>query len=90
MPSKRKEEARTLKSQIYEIQKESKRSYGAPKIQKVLEQKGKKSESKAHTTLYEGAGNQSNKECLFECKEYKLNVLNLSTIENEFIVPSII
>ena len=39
---KREEEAKTLKSQIYEIWKESKRRYGAAKIQKVLEQQRKK------------------------------------------------
>jgi len=35
-------EAQTLKSEIYELWKESKRRYVAPKIQKVLESRGKK------------------------------------------------
>ena len=40
--SNREKEAQTIKSEIYEIWKESKRRYGAPKIQKVLESRGKK------------------------------------------------
>ena len=42
LPSNRKKEAQTLKSEIYEIWKESKKRYGAHKIQKVLESKRRK------------------------------------------------
>ena len=42
VPSNCEKEAQTLKSEIYDIWKESKRRYGAPKIQKVLEGQGKK------------------------------------------------